>query len=67
MSNLMAHEIAHTLGVSHDGEDNECSSDPNSNHIMTPIVATTAEIWSKCSRESVLKFVRENNDFCLFQ
>ncbi|XP_059082610.1 uncharacterized protein LOC131880112 isoform X2 [Tigriopus californicus] len=67
MSNLMAHEIAHTLGVSHDGEDNECSSDPTTNHIMTPIVATTAEIWSKCTRDSVLKFVRENNDFCLFQ
>ena len=65
MSNLLAHEIAHALGIHHDGERNECDSAPAANKIMTPIVAAHAETWSECSRSIAKKFVEEGKDGCL--
>ena len=65
MSNLLAHEIAHALGVRHDGERNECDSAPAANKIMTPIVAAHAETWSQCSKVMARKFVDEGNAGCL--
>lgn len=55
----IAHEIGHSLGIPHDGEGNQCSS---SGFIMGSAGNRNSVdlIWSQCSREEFLAFVRPN-------
>jgi hypothetical protein len=46
---VMAHEIGHNLGMSHDSSGNDC---PSNGFIMSPSRGTKGEcVWSTCSRE----------------
>ena len=67
MGKLLAHEIAHILGASHDGEGNACAAAADADRIMTPVVSNDARVWSSCSREYVRQFVNQGNDYCLFK
>ena len=45
---VMAHEIGHNLGMSHDSTGNSC---PSNGYIMSPSRGTKGEtVWSSCSR-----------------
>ncbi|XP_060801866.1 A disintegrin and metalloproteinase with thrombospondin motifs 1-like [Amyelois transitella] len=49
---VIAHELAHLLGLTHDG-DNQCEKDSRRGTVMAPTVLATLQnfAWSKCSRE----------------
>ncbi len=66
MGKLLAHEMGHSIGLRHDGTENDCESDTKAERIMTPTVASDAKMWSKCSRNYALKFVKEGRDKCLY-
>ncbi|MES1911515.1 MAG: hypothetical protein MHM6MM_003932 [Cercozoa sp. M6MM] len=65
---LVAHELAHLLGIGHDGEDNSCNSE---NYIMAPAICPTCNSsWSSCSENTLLTRVfseraRQTLDQCL--
>ncbi|XP_034952483.1 A disintegrin and metalloproteinase with thrombospondin motifs 2-like [Chelonus insularis] len=53
---IIAHEIAHILGLTHDGDDasdNSCSYEASEGSIMAPVVSATFHRfhWSPCSRK----------------
>ncbi|XP_056648207.1 A disintegrin and metalloproteinase with thrombospondin motifs 3-like isoform X4 [Diorhabda sublineata] len=57
---IIAHETAHILGLSHDGDeknDNDCSDDILDGSIMAPMVSATFNkfYWSECSRREFKK------------
>nr|KAI8748409.1 A disintegrin and metalloproteinase with thrombospondin motifs 12 [Biomphalaria glabrata] len=60
----LAHEIGHTLGLSHDGSQNTCSDSKN---VMASAGATGPDSfkWSSCSQASFLNFLRSGRASCL--
>ncbi|XP_067661650.1 A disintegrin and metalloproteinase with thrombospondin motifs 6-like isoform X2 [Haliotis asinina] len=60
----LAHEIAHSLGVNHDGDGNSCNASSN---IMAPGGGggPAAFIWSSCSSEALSRFLRKAQSSCL--
>eukprot|EP00794_Sanderia_malayensis_P012673 gene12673-13974_t len=52
---IAAHEAGHTLGLGHDGDENDCKSDAQIGSIMAPLVVSklTKFHWSKCSRKTI--------------
>ncbi|XP_075762079.1 A disintegrin and metalloproteinase with thrombospondin motifs 13 isoform X1 [Pelodiscus sinensis] len=60
----IAHEIGHSFGIQHDGEGNLCSGSGNvmgaeGSHNSVDLV------WSECSREQFLAFIRTSQASCL--
>nr|XP_048679219.1 A disintegrin and metalloproteinase with thrombospondin motifs 13 isoform X3 [Caretta caretta] len=60
----IAHEIGHSFGIHHDGEGNRCSGSGNimgseGSHNSVDLV------WSECSREQFLAFLRTGQASCL--
>ncbi|XP_050674651.1 A disintegrin and metalloproteinase with thrombospondin motifs 16-like [Leptidea sinapis] len=65
MAYLLAHEIAHSFGVYHDGPPfNKCNSQK---YIMAPRYVPTkrASVWSHCSKISMEKFLRSRKAWCV--
>ncbi|XP_034944520.1 uncharacterized protein [Chelonus insularis] len=67
-----AHEIAHIIGVTHDGQSRSSSpycdtNDVDYNYIMSPNLydVNLPFVWSNCSRETFTKYLAENNKKCL--
>ncbi|XP_065325201.1 A disintegrin and metalloproteinase with thrombospondin motifs adt-2-like [Gordionus sp. m RMFG-2023] len=64
-SYIVAHEIAHTLGIEHDGQSNSKDCDPN-NHLMSPhFQGPYSDVWSQCSRRNFRKNLRHYS--CLYK
>ena len=56
---VMAHEIGHNLGMSHDSSNNAC---PSNGYIMSPSRGTKGEtVWSECSK----RFMASLDEACL--
>ncbi|CAH3034862.1 unnamed protein product [Porites lobata] len=53
---IIAHETGHTLGMEHDGVNNNCSNDVIKGSIMAPLVRSRFDrfYWSSCSRRDLL-------------
>jgi len=53
---IMAHELAHNMGVDHDGEgvNEDCDGD---DFIMGPRLSPGATKWSSCSKRSIARFL----------
>ncbi|XP_015839228.1 A disintegrin and metalloproteinase with thrombospondin motifs 2 isoform X1 [Tribolium castaneum] len=61
---IIAHEMAHVLGLSHDGDkkhSNHCGDESAKGSVMAPLVAATFHqfFWSQCSRKEFKKIVKK--------
>lgn len=60
----LAHELAHTLNVHHDGTEN--ASGCSSNYLMAPFLSYRHYTWSTCSRDMLLDYLLRTDIFhCL--
>ncbi|KAK2572947.1 A disintegrin and metalloproteinase with thrombospondin motifs 2, partial [Acropora cervicornis] len=57
---IIAHETGHTLGMEHDGVNNNCSNDVIKGSIMAPLVRSRFDrfYWSSCSRRDLISKLR---------
>lgn len=57
---IVAHETGHTLGMEHDGVNNNCSNDVIKGSIMAPLVRSRFDrfYWSPCSRRDLVSRLR---------
>jgi len=60
---IISHELAHNLGVEHDGERSNRDCDQN-DYIMSPVLSAGAIKWSKCSKRQMQKFINSYGE-CL--
>ncbi|CAH1372937.1 unnamed protein product [Tenebrio molitor] len=61
---IIAHEMAHVLGLYHDGDKknaNNCSDEATKGSVMAPLVAATFHqfAWSQCSQSEFKKIVKK--------
>ncbi|XP_041371036.1 A disintegrin and metalloproteinase with thrombospondin motifs 12-like isoform X2 [Gigantopelta aegis] len=63
----ITHELGHNFGMKHDSVHNSCESPPGVQYVMSPhlIADGTVMSWSKCSRESITKFLDRDWGYCL--
>ncbi|XP_074649157.1 A disintegrin and metalloproteinase with thrombospondin motifs 3-like [Tubulanus polymorphus] len=52
---VIAHEIGHVFGMTHDGQMNRCTGDASDGRIMAPLVQSTfnKHFWSKCAAQTL--------------
>jgi len=60
----MAHELVHTMGVSHDGQEGNYDC-VGFGRIMGPMYFSGATEWSACSKRSLARFVNSYASGCL--
>lgn len=64
---ILAHELAHSLGISHDGLPPLGTKCARTNHIMNPIAGPEKLSWSQCSIETVVANMMTNAIFnCIY-
>ncbi|KAG1693955.1 A disintegrin and metalloproteinase with thrombospondin motifs adt-1 [Nymphon striatum] len=65
---VTAHEMGHSMGMTHDGEDNSNSCD-GSSFLMSPSLhpklGKPKTSWSTCSRSQLHNFLRSSHSACL--
>ncbi|KAJ8318392.1 hypothetical protein KUTeg_003483 [Tegillarca granosa] len=56
---IVAHEIAHVIGLMHDGHGNTCSGREYQTAVMAPMIQATLNHfwWSSCSRERMQQLI----------
>ncbi|XP_054708382.1 A disintegrin and metalloproteinase with thrombospondin motifs adt-1-like [Uloborus diversus] len=59
---VIAHEIAHNLGVLHDGKYNECDQNK---YIMSSKTGPGKVHWSRCSNRYINDFIQNGKGWCL--
>uniref|UniRef100_A0A6B0VBS4 Putative secreted metalloprotease n=1 Tax=Ixodes ricinus TaxID=34613 RepID=A0A6B0VBS4_IXORI len=63
---IIAHELAHTLGAAHDGDESTRKCSPHSGHMMAPSAhGSNNGHFSNCSIQQISEFVRTLNESCL--
>nr|XP_037291291.1 venom metalloproteinase antarease-like TpachMP_B [Rhipicephalus microplus] len=63
----LAHEIAHTMGVPHDGEGSSQGCPASQLFLMSPKASRNRKLtFSSCSKEAINKFLKTKNASCLF-
>ncbi|XP_049522099.1 venom metalloproteinase 3-like [Dermacentor silvarum] len=62
-----AHEVAHSLGASHDGIGSSSECAENKNFLMYPYeFPPTTKVFSRCTKDAVARFLRMDLATCLF-
>ncbi|XP_066903707.1 A disintegrin and metalloproteinase with thrombospondin motifs 6 [Halyomorpha halys] len=59
---IIAHQIAHTLGVGHDSAD---WSAEGTSSVMSPLITLSPKIWTEQSRNAVLSSIKKRQLRCL--
>ncbi|XP_004933456.3 A disintegrin and metalloproteinase with thrombospondin motifs 17 [Bombyx mori] len=63
---MLAHEIAHSLGVPHDGyPNNECRGRHVMSAVFSPLSHNQAKSWSPCSRRALKHYLSSKRAWCL--